>query len=49
VACINPAGTGAAVITNSSAERKIILRLGGPESEIHLPAESITTLSWKTI
>jgi glucosylceramidase len=47
VGCINPDGTMAAVLTNSSNERKILLRLGSSESEIHLPADSMTTLNWK--
>jgi glucosylceramidase len=47
VACANPDGTTAAVVTNSAAERTILLRLGGAEAEIHLPADSLTTLSWK--
>ena len=48
VACVNPDGTTAAVVTNSAAERNILLRVGGAESEIRLPADSITTLTWKS-
>jgi glucosylceramidase len=47
VACVNPDGRMAAVVTNSAAERKIVLRLGGSEAEVRLPADSITTLDWK--
>jgi len=48
VACVNPDGSTAAVVTNSGAERKIFLRVGSAESEIHLPGDSITTLTWKS-
>jgi glucosylceramidase len=48
VACVNPDGTMAAVITNSGAERKIAIRLGVSQAEVGLPADSITTLNWKT-
>jgi glucosylceramidase len=47
VACVNPDGMMAAVLTNSGAERKIFLKLGGSEAELHLPGDSITTLVWK--
>jgi glucosylceramidase len=47
VACVNPDGTTAAVVTNTSAERKIFLKLGGSEAELHLPGDSITTFTWK--
>lgn len=47
VACLNPDGTTAAILTNSGAERKILLRLGGSEAEILLPGSSMTTLTWK--
>ena len=47
VACANPDGTTAAVITNAAAERKVVLRLGGKEAEIRLPGDSLTTLTWK--
>jgi glucosylceramidase len=47
VACENPDGTTAAVLTNAATERKIFLRLGGAETEIRLPADSVTTLTWR--
>jgi glucosylceramidase len=46
-ACVNPGGTMSAVVTNSAAEKKIVLRLGSSEAEVRLPADSITTLDWK--
>jgi glucosylceramidase len=49
VACANPDGTTSAVLTNSSAERKLLLRLSGAEAEVLLPADSITTLTWKGV
>jgi glucosylceramidase len=48
-ACVNPDGTTAAVLTNSAGERKVLLRLGSRETEISLPADSISTLNWKTV
>jgi glucosylceramidase len=47
VACVNPDGAMSAVVTNAGAERKVFLRLGGSEAELHLPGDSISTLSWK--
>ena len=46
VACVNPDGSTAAVLTNAAAERNILLRLGGVEAEVHLPGDSVTTLTW---
>jgi glucosylceramidase len=46
VAFANPDGTMAAVLTNAAAERKILLRLSGRETEVRLPADSVTTLTW---
>ena len=48
VACVNPDGTMAAVFTNSAGERTLLMRLGGKECEVRLPADSVTTLTWKT-
>ena len=48
VAFANPDGTMVAVLTNAAAERKILLRLNGKESEVRLLADSVTTLSWGT-
>jgi glucosylceramidase len=49
VAAVNPDGTMAAVLTNAASERKIRLRLGGKEAEVRLPADSVTTLTWRTV
>jgi glucosylceramidase len=46
VAFANPDGTMGAVLTNAAAERKILLRLNGRETEVRLPADSVTTLTW---
>jgi glucosylceramidase len=43
----NPDGTVAAVLTNAAADRKMLLRMGGSEAEVHLPSDSVTTLTWK--
>lgn len=45
-ACVNPDGSTAAVLTNSASERDLVLRVNGSEAEVHLPADSVTTLSW---
>jgi len=47
VAFANPDGTMAAVLTNSGAERSAILRMSGQETAVSLPADSITTLTWR--
>jgi glucosylceramidase len=46
VAFVNPDGSMATVLTNAAAERKVLLRLYGRESEVRLPADSVTTLTW---
>jgi glucosylceramidase len=45
VASRNPDGSVAVVLTNSGSERKVLLRLGNSEAEVHLPADSVTTLA----
>ncbi|HKE27619.1 MAG TPA: glycoside hydrolase family 30 beta sandwich domain-containing protein [Bryobacteraceae bacterium] len=47
-ASVNPDGGTAAVLTNTETERDVVLRLNGSEVEVHLPADSVTTLSWGT-
>jgi glucosylceramidase len=47
VAFTNPDSTGAAVLSNAAADRKVILRLGEVEAEVHLPQDSVTTLTWR--
>jgi glucosylceramidase len=45
-ACVNPDGGTAAVLTNRETEKQILLRVNVMETEVHLPADSVTTLSW---
>jgi glucosylceramidase len=47
-ACLNPGGSTVAVLTNADAQREVLLRLGGMEAEVRLPADSVTTLTWAT-
>lgn len=47
-AFVNPDRSMAAVLTNSGAERKLVLRLKGHETALRLPADSVTTLTWKS-
>lgn len=47
-ACLNPGGSTVAVLTNADAQREVLLRLGGMETEVRLPADSVTTLTWAT-
>jgi glucosylceramidase len=46
VAFANPDRGKVAVLTNSAAEKDIILRVGGQLSRVHLPADSVITLTW---
>ena len=46
-AFVNPDRTMAAILTNTAAERKIVLRMNGGETEVRLPADSVTTLTWR--
>jgi O-glycosyl hydrolase len=46
-ACVNPDGGAVAVLSNTEMEREVILRLNGTEAEAHLPADSVTTLTWR--
>lgn len=48
VACVNPDGGTALVLTNSGGERKILVRVTGMEAEVNLPADSITSLTWRS-
>jgi len=47
MAFTNPDGSMGAVLTNAATERKILLRLNGREAEVHMPADSVTTLTWR--
>jgi len=46
VAFVNPDGAKTVVLSNTGAARKVQLRLGGLTTEIALPANSVTNLSW---
>jgi glucosylceramidase len=48
VACANPDGGTALVLTNSGGERQILVRVAGMETEVGLPADSITSLTWRS-
>jgi glucosylceramidase len=47
-ACVNPDGGAVAVLSNTETKREVVLRLNGSEAEAHLPADSVTTLTWRT-
>jgi glucosylceramidase len=47
VAFANPDGTKAVVLTNAGPQRKATLRMSGMETAVNLPADSITTLTWR--
>ncbi len=47
VAFANPDGGEAVVLTNAGSERKVLLRVAGAETEVNLPNNSITTLTWR--
>jgi glucosylceramidase len=46
VAFVNPGGTKTLVLSNVGAARKTQLRLGNLMTEVSLPANSVTNLSW---
>jgi glucosylceramidase len=48
VAFVHPDGAQAAVLTNTGAEKKALLRMAGMGAEITLPNDSVTTLTWGT-
>ena len=47
VAFANPDGIKAVVLTNAGPQRKATLRMSGMETAVNLPADSITTLTWR--
>jgi glucosylceramidase len=47
VAFANPDGSCAAVLTNAGAERTARLRLAGRAVDVALPADSVTSLTWR--
>lgn len=47
VAFANPDGTRAVVLTNAGVERTARLRLAGRVADVALPADSITSLTWR--
>ena len=46
MAFVNPDGAKTVVLSNTGAARKTQLRLGNLMTEVSLPANSITNLSW---
>jgi glucosylceramidase len=46
VAFANPGGATAVLLANQRSARTALIRLGGMEAELALPADSLTTLSW---
>jgi glucosylceramidase len=46
VACENPDGQKVLVMTNTAAERSVILQMGAATAELTLASASVTTLSW---
>jgi len=47
VACENPDGQKALIVTNGGLARSLTLRLGGMAAEVALEGDSLTTLVWK--
>jgi len=46
VACENPDGQRVMVLTNPSATRQVVLRMGAMMAELSLASNSVTTLGW---
>jgi glucosylceramidase len=46
VACENPDGQRVMVLTNPSATRQVVLRMGAMTAELNLAGNSVTTLAW---
>ncbi len=46
VACENPDGQRVMVLTNPSATRQVVLRMGAMTAELNLASNSVTTLGW---
>lgn len=46
VACENPDGQRVMVLTNPSATRQVVLRMGAMRAELTLASNSVTTLAW---
>jgi hypothetical protein len=36
------------VLTNAGGQRRVVVRFSGKQSEVDLPSDSITTLSWRS-
>lgn len=47
VACENPDGQKVLVLTNTAAACPVVVQVGAMTAELTLPANSVTTLSWK--
>ncbi len=47
VAFVHPDGHMSAVLSNTGDARKVQLRMGGTATEVSLPANSLTNLSWR--
>ncbi len=43
----NPDGAMAAILTNAGAGGTVCLQIAGATAEVSLPADSITTLTWR--
>ncbi len=48
VAFANPDGTSAAVLTNTTPARTVVLRIADSSVEVPLPANSVTSLTWRS-
>jgi glucosylceramidase len=48
VAVINPDKSCVLVLTNAGGQRRVVVRFSGKQSEVDLPSDSITTLSWRS-
>ncbi len=48
VAFANPDGSNVAILTNSGPEKTVSVRTLGREARVHLPVDSVVTLSWRS-
>ncbi|MBV9300773.1 MAG: hypothetical protein JOY62_09590 [Acidobacteriaceae bacterium] len=48
VAFVNPDQTQIAILTNAGQEQAVVLRISGKQTEVRLPGDSVTTLTWRS-
>jgi glucosylceramidase len=47
VAFLNPDGSKSLVLSNTASDRKLQIRSGAATTDLALPANSLTTLTWR--